>query len=519
MGAAGQGEPAVFLVGAGPGDPGLLTVRAAEILAFADLVLFDQLVPRRLLDIAKPGAELICVRDLPANHQDKYPALYARMIEAARAGKKVVRLKGGDPLVFGRGAEEVQALREAGLSYEVVPGVTAALATAAYLDVPLTHRLHTSAIAFLTGHELPTKHTGKLDWAALAQFPGVLAIYMGIARLPTIIAELVGHGRDPATPALIAERVSTGEMRSVSTTLGELEQARRKAGLEAPGLILIGEAVRHQVSPSWFEKRPLFGKRVLITRPRGQAVPMVRQLEKLGAVPFLLPTMEIRDAPHTATTDTILARLHTFQWAVFASVHGVQAVFRRFSAMGLDARAFGTVKLACVGARTAAALREHGLIADAVPTEGFNAESLAAELSERVRGQRVLIVRANRSREVLPVELAKVAEVESLIAYEQVDCVDVQSEAFASLRRGEIEYVTLFSGNSARALLGQFDEVLLGRVLRAEIKLVAISAETAKAIAALGFPTTAVAGEATAEGVLAAIVAHVGGSAAGDQHR
>jgi uroporphyrinogen III methyltransferase/synthase len=220
-------EPAVFVVGAGPGDPGLLTLRAAEILGFADLVLYDQLVPRRILDYARPGAELVCVRDLPANNQDKYPALYARMIEAAETGRKVVRLKGGDPLVFGRGGEEVQALRAAGVNYEVVPGVTAALATAAYLDVPLTHRLHTSAVAFLTGHELPSKQNSRLDWEALARFPGLLAIYMGIARLPIIVSELIKCGRDPNTPALIAERVSTGEMRSVITTLVELEQARR----------------------------------------------------------------------------------------------------------------------------------------------------------------------------------------------------------------------------------------------------------------------------------------------------
>ena len=206
-------EPRVFLVGAGPGDPGLLTLRAAELLARADLVLYDQLVPRRLLDLANPAAERVCVRDLPGQHPDKYPHIHALLIEAARAGKTVVRLKGGDPLVFGRGGEEAETLRAAGVAYEIVPGVTAALAAAAYLDIPLTHRQHASAVALVTGHELPNKPGNRLDWEALAAFPGTLAIYMGIARLPLIVAELLKHGKDPDTPAAIVERASTGDMR------------------------------------------------------------------------------------------------------------------------------------------------------------------------------------------------------------------------------------------------------------------------------------------------------------------
>lgn len=498
-------EPAVFVVGAGPGDPGLLTLRAAEILGFADLVLYDQLVPRRILDYARPGAELVCVRDLPANNQDKYPALYARMVEAANAGLKVVRLKGGDPLVFGRGGEEVQALRAAGVNYEVVPGVTAALATAAYLDVPLTHRLHTSAVAFLTGHELPSKQNSRLDWEALARFPGLLAIYMGIARLPIIVSELIKCGRDPSTPALIAERVSTGEMRSVITTLSELEQARRKAGLEAPGLILIGDAVQHAATPSWFEKRPLFGRRVLVTRPRHQAGPMVRQLEKLGAVPFVLPTLEIREPADFTALDAVISKLGSYQWVVFASANGVTGLLKRLHTLGYDARRFGSCKLAAVGARTAAALREHGLNADIVPAEAFIAESLSAELKSQVVNQRVLLVRANRGRDHLSTELGTIAEVETVVAYEQHDTVDINAEVFTSLRRGEIEFVPFFSSNSARALLSQFDETLLGRVLRNEIKLVAISSETARAIEQLGFPVVATAQQATADGLIDAI--------------
>jgi uroporphyrinogen III methyltransferase/synthase len=502
-------EPRVFLVGAGPGDPGLLTVRAVEILAAADLVLYDQLVPRRLLDFANPTAEVVCVRDLPTAAPDKPPAVHDRMIAAARQGKRVVRLKGGDPLVFGRGGEEADALRASGISYEVVPGVTAALATAAYLDIPLTHRGHTSAVALVTGHELPNKPSSRLDWEALARFPGMLAIYMGIARLPVIVAELLKYGKDPDTPAVIAERVSMGEMRSVSARLADLEAVRRAAGLEAPGLILIGEAARHRKAVSWFEARPLFGRRVLVTRPRHQAEGMVRKLERLGAVPFLLPTLDIRPPADFAPLDAALTKLRSadggYDWLAFTSANGVHAVTRRLSDLGRDLRDLGRVKLAAIGPKTAAALREYHLNADVVPAAAFIAEGLVEGLREAVRGQRVLLARANRGRDHLPVELAKVATVEQVTAYEQVDAVDPQAEAFAALRRGEVEFVTLSSSNSARALLGCFDDHLRGRVERGEVKLVAISPETGRVVRELGFPVATEATTYTADGLLEAV--------------
>ncbi|MGL4422840.1 MAG: uroporphyrinogen-III C-methyltransferase, partial [Gemmataceae bacterium] len=211
-------------MGAGPGHPGLLTLRGAEILAQADLILYDQLVTRRILDMGNPAAEKVCIREFPGQHPDKYPQVHARIVDEVRAGKVVVRLKGGDPLVFGRGGEEAEMLRASGVPYEIVPGVTAALAAAAYMDIPLTHRAYSSAVAFVTGHELPSKPHSKLDWRVIAAFPGTLAIYMGIARLPLIVAELLKHGRDPQTPAAVVERASTGEMRRITAPLIDLDQ-------------------------------------------------------------------------------------------------------------------------------------------------------------------------------------------------------------------------------------------------------------------------------------------------------
>ncbi len=499
-------EPRVFLAGAGPGDPGLLTLRAAEVLGRADLVLYDQLVPKRMLDFARADAEKICVRDLPGHHPDKYPHIYDRMLEAAREGKVVVRLKGGDPLIFGRGGEEAETLRNAGIPYEIVPGVTAALAAAAYLDVPLTHRAHTSAVAFITGHELPQKANNKLDWEALAKFPGTLAVYMGIARLPILVAELLKHGKDPETPTLIVERASLGEMRSVTTRLADLEAVRRAAGLEAPGLILIGEAVRHRQPSSWFEQRPLFGRRVLVTRPRRQAEEMVRRLELLGAVPSVLPALEIRDPADWSAVDAVLERLPEFDWLVFTSANGVEGLLKRLLARGADLRRLGRVKIAAVGPKTASVLRGFHLVADAVPKDVHSSEGLVELLAPSVGGKRVLLARANRGRETLPVELAKVCTVESVVVYEQHESLDTGSDAFAALRRGEIEFITLSSSNTARALLRAFDETLRGRVLRGDVKLVAISPETAAAVGEFGLPVDAVAELASGEGLIRAVI-------------
>ena len=254
-------------------------------------------------------AERVCVRDLPGNHPDKYPHIHQKLIEDATAGKTVVRLKGGDPLIFGRGGEEAEALRAAGVAYEIVPGVTAALAAGAYLELPLTHRSTRSAIAFVTGHELPNKPGNRLDWKALAAFPGTLAIYMGIARLPVIVGELLKYGKDPDTPAGIVERVSVGEQRSCSPRSATLEEARRHAGLEAPGLILIGDAVAQRPAHPWFESRPLFGQRVLVTRPAHQAGGMVRKLEHLGAVVSRMPVG--RDSRRRPTSHRSIARWTT----------------------------------------------------------------------------------------------------------------------------------------------------------------------------------------------------------------
>lgn len=490
-------------------------MRAAGILARAELVVHDQLVTSRILDLINPRAEIVCIRDLPGYHPEKCPHIYSLLIDRAKSGQVVVRLKGGDPLIFGRGGEEAEALRAAGVPYEIVPGVTAALAAAACLDMPLTHRRYASAVALVTGHELPSKPGNRLDWEALAKFPGTLAIYMGIARLPLIVAELVKYGKSPDTPACVVERAGTGDMRSVEATLATLDEARRLAGLEAPGMILIGEAVGHRQSPSWFESRPLFGQRVLVTRPGRQAEPMIRRLESLGAVVTHLPAVVIRPPADPAPLDRAIRALPSWNWVVFTSANGVEHVFERVRDLGLDLRVFGGVKLAAIGPKTAAALRKYHLEPDAVPADTFSSEGLVAALAPHVAGARVLLARANRGRDLLRSELAKIATVGLVTAYEQTDAADPNHEAFDLLRRGEIRFVTLSSSNVARAVLAGFDDTIRERVRRGDVELVAISPETGRVIRELGYPVAAEADRYTADGLIDAVISLAASRTAG----
>jgi uroporphyrinogen III methyltransferase/synthase len=415
-------------------------------------------------------------------------------------------LKGGDPFIFGRGGEEAEALRRAGIAFEVVPGVTSALGAAAFAGIPLTHRRLASAVALVTGHENPSKPDSSLDWAALARFPGTLVVYMGISRLPSIVEALVQHGKSPATPAAAIQRATTGEQHTLVTRLSDLPADVLKAGLTAPAVLVIGETVDLRAGLEWFEQRPLFGKRVLVTRPRGQSHDLVRRLEELGAAPVVLPAVEIRELTDWSAVDRVLGELTKYQWLVFTSANGVRALLNRLKVVGRDLRALGGIQLAAIGPATAEALRDFHLEPDLVPPKDFQSEALAEALRGRVAGQRVLLARADRGRDVLRQELAAVAQVDQVAVYSQVDAVDASSEVFDCLRRGEIDYVTLTSSNIARALLKALDEPCRARITAGEAKLVTISPVTSAAVAEFGLPVAAEAREYTSAGLVQALV-------------
>jgi uroporphyrinogen III methyltransferase / synthase len=496
----------VYLVGAGPGHPGYLTLRGLECLRQADFVLYDKLVSPVLLEYAPPHAERMCVTELAEHHVDRYEPVQSKLLEQARQGKCVVRLKGGDPFLFGRGGEEAEVLRQAGIDCEIVPGVTAALGAAACTGIPLTHRLHASAVAFVTGHEQPGKPESFLDWPALADFRGTLVFYMGMSRLAEITRTLIEHGKPADTPAVAVQWATLGEQHTVESTLERLPEAVIRAGITAPAVVIVGSVVGLRRHLAWFESRPLFGKRVLVTRPRHQTSELVDGLIALGAVPYVLPAVEIRDPPDWAPVDRALKRLDSYHWLVFTSVNGVNYFLKRLLQAGLDLRALGNLRLAAIGPKTAAALGDFHLQADVVPDK-YQSEDLAAELCKHIQpGQRVLLARADRGRDLLRQELARSAEVDQIAVYSQVDAIAPDSSALDHLRRGEIDYITLTSSNIARALINSLDEPCRERLKASDVKLVSISPVTSATVKELGFAVAAEAAQATSEGVLDALV-------------
>jgi uroporphyrinogen III methyltransferase/synthase len=493
----------VALVGAGPGNPGLLTARALELLARADLVLHDRLVPPRLLECVRPGARVVCVEAAHGCKPGRHAEVLREMIDAARGGLRVVRLKGGDPFLFARGGEDAEALRAAGVPCEVVPGVTAALGAASFAGMPLTDRRHAGAVAFVTGHRAADETT---DWETLARFPGTLVVYMGVARLAEVVAQLLRHGKLPSTPAAAVRWGTTPAQRTLTTTLAELPQTVREAGLEAPAVVIVGQVVGLRQGPSWFESLPLFGRHVLVTRPREQAGETARRLEELGAGVLLLPAVRIGEPSDWGPADRALAALRGYDWLVFTSANGVHALMRRLLASGHDVRALGGVRLAAIGPATADALRGYHLLPDLVPPV-YTSEGLAEALKGRAAGRRVLLARADRGRDLLRQELAAVADVEQVTVYSQSDAAEWDAEVLRRLRKGPLDFVTLTSANVARAFAGVLDEASRARIESGAVRLVTISGVTSEAVRGLGLPVAAEAPEATAAGVTDALVA------------
>lgn len=496
----------VYLVGAGPGDPGLVTIKGLECLARADLVLYDGLVNPLILLSARGHAERTCRSEDPGDRGRWQEEINARLIAAAREGKTVVRLKGGDPFVFGRGGEEAAALAKANVPFEIVPGVTAAVAASAYAGISLTHRDFASAVAFVTGHEDPRKAEGSLDYQALAAFPGTLVFYMGLNRLAQITRALVAAGKPPQTPAAVVSRATTPAQVTLCGTLADLAHKADEAKLHAPSVIIVGECVRQRETIGWFEKKPLFGKRIVISRPASQAASVVARLFDLGAQPILAPTIEILPPEEWQEVDRQLARLHDFDWIVFTSVNGVNFFFNRLWETGGDLRRLGNAKIAAIGEGTAQALAAFHLRADLVP-DSFRAEALAEALQPHVAGKRVLWARASRGRDVLPTELrASGAQLEELIVYRNIDVERLDPDVLRALETGDVDWVCLSSPSMARAFHRFLSSAARER-LGKPVRVASISPVTSAAVRELGLPVDAEATTYTWEGIFAAVVA------------
>jgi uroporphyrinogen III methyltransferase/synthase len=481
----------VHLVGAGPGDPGLLTAHALELIARADVIVYDRLIPVSALDGARPDAELIYAGKEGGGPSVGQPEIEALLLEHGSAGREVVRLKGGDPFVFGRGGEEAEALREAGVPFTIVPGITAGVAASAYAGIPVTHRDTSSAVAFVTGHEDPDKPESALDWTALARFPGTLVFYMGVRRLGAIAEQLIAHGRDGADPAAVIERGTLPEQRVASGTLETIAAVAAGQGIRAPAISVVGAVAGLRDQLAWFERRPLAGRRIAVTRARAQASGLAARLRSLGAVVLEAPAIRIN------ALDGPAPDLSRYDLVCLTSPNGVRALFDRLTASGADARAFAGIRVAAIGPGTAAALHAHGLTADIVP-ERFIAEGLVEALAD-VPITRALIARAAEARDVLPEALhERGAEVDVLSLYETVaePLSADQQQAVAGA-----DYVTFTSSSTVR-----FFFEAIGDGLAAQTRLASIGPVTSDALRERGHQPDVEATRHDIDGLIEALV-------------
>ncbi len=521
----------VSLVGAGPGDPELITVGGVARLARADCVVYDRLANPKLLVHAPRSAEMIYVGKQPDRHTLTQDEINALLIEKGRAGLRVVRLKGGDPFVFGRGGEEAEALSAAGVPFEVVPGVTSANAAPAYAGIPITHRALASSFTVVTGHEDPAKDSSSINWGRLAAGADTLVFLMGTGRLLEIATSLIAHGRAASTPVAVVEWGTLPRQRTVTGTLATIADAVRDAGIVAPAVTIVGEVAGLREGLRWFDKRPLIGKRILVTRTREQASELSRALAALGAEAIELPTIEIAPSHDAAEVASALENLRAsaYGWVVFTSANGVSVFMRHVQGAGFDARAFGRAQLAAIGPGTAAELALHGLQPDLVPAR-YVAEGLLDALASRVmRGQRILVPRASAARGTLIDGIAAMgARVDELTLYRSVVPLRPDASGLRRLHAGEIDIVTFASSSSVRNLIamlsddgnrpqeseapdstegaarGDSREAL--RVLRG-VRIAAIGPVTAQAVRDAGLDLAVMAEEHTIEGLVGAIVA------------
>ena len=479
----------VYLVGAGPGDPGLLTVRGAQLLGQADVVVYDRLAPRVLLDLAPASAQLLAAGKARGQVEMTQDEINAALIEHGAAGRTVVRLKGGDPFVFGRGGEEAEALRSAGIPFEVVPGITSAIAAPAYAGIPVTHRGRSTHVTVVTGHEDPDKGHADVDWDALGRAGGTLVILMGAGRIGDIAKRLIDGGRAADTPVAAVRNGTRPDQQTVRATLATIADA----DVQAPAAIVVGDVAALDLA--WFEGRPLFGRSVVVTRAREQASELRAKLEALGAQVIELPTIDIEPI------EFALPPLEQYGWLVFTSANGVTAFFERgLAPAGLDARALSGVRVAAIGTATLQALDRYGVRADVLP-ERFVAESLLESFPPPdTPGERVLLARAEQARDVLPSGLAERGyAVEVLVVYRTV--VSTPEPVDLERVRGDVDAITFTSSSTVT----NFCE-LAGELREPQPVVVSIGPVTSETARARGLRVDAEAAEHTIDGVVAALV-------------
>jgi uroporphyrinogen III methyltransferase/synthase len=507
----------VYLVGAGPGDPALITVRGAKLLAAADVVVYDYLSNPQLLSHA-PQAELIYVGKKAASHSMTQEEINNLLIDRAKQGQRVVRLKGGDPFVFGRGGEECEALHAAGIRFEVTPGVTAAIAAPAYAGIPVTHRDLNSSFTFITGHEKeeqyqdpqaklrdPGAAASDLDWNALAKLP-CLAFYMGVKSLPRICGKLIEHGMSATMSVAVIQWGTMPSQRTIVGTLENIAARAAEAKLSPPAMIIVGQVVSLRETLNWFETRPLFGQTIVVTRTRQQASELSERLIELGARVIEAPTIELHPSANWSKVDSALHNLSRYDWIIFTSANGLRFTKQRMTELGLDARSFGQAAIAAIGAATASAVRLELFVKVDLTPESFVAEALAdaLQLKDQIKGRRFLLLRADIARPLLAQRLQQggAAQVDDVPIYETKPATALSEELIQAIDAKEVTWITFTSSSTAKNFAS-----LLGDLRRIDgVKIASIGPITTQTLNELNLPPTVQADTFDIPGLINALV-------------
>jgi uroporphyrinogen III methyltransferase/synthase len=498
----------VYLVGAGPGDPELITLKGLECIKNADVIIYDYLASPGLLKHAREHAEIIYVGKKGGDHTLSQDRINALIAEKAQKGLTVTRLKGGDPFIFGRGGEEAEVLVDARIPFEIIPGVTSAIAAPAYAGIPLTHRKFTSTIAFVTGHEDPSKAESSIDWEAIARGIGTIVFLMGVKNLPHITDRLMHHGMPPETPVALVRWGTTPKQTTVSGTLDTIVERTKAAGLKPPAIIVVGHVVKLREKMQWFETRPLMGKSIVVTRAREQASDLVQHLSDLGAECLECPTIKVAPPGDVKPLDRAMENLSSYDWLIFTSVNGVNFFFERLFQKNKDVRALKDIHTAVIGPATEKRLFDFGLKSDIVPGS-YRAESVVKAFAEKdVTGKKILLPRAKEARPVLPLELKKMgADVDEVEAYRTHGVKDNADVLLARLKERSIDMITFTSSSTAKNFRALFPNEDLKDLIQG-VTIASIGPVTSDTARDLGFDVHIIAESYTIPGLCQAILKH-----------
>lgn len=499
----------VYLIGAGPGDPGLLTLKGKKLLEKADVVVYDRLVGDRILVFANPLAELIYVGKASGHHALSQDKINELLVEKASQGKNVARLKGGDPFLFGRGGEEALFVREHGIDFEVVPGVTSAIAVPAYAGIPVTHRDATSSFAVITGHEKPDKTASSIKWKEIANGVGTLVFLMGIENLGFIVDNLIKNGRSPNTPVALVRWGTLPEQEVLTGTLENIIKKVEESSFKPPAIIIVGEVVDLRQYLNWIEKKPLWGKKIVVTRSRKQASILVDRITELGGEAIEFPTIEISKEPDLSELHSCFSHIEDYSWIIFTSVNTVDIFFAELRLKGLDIRDLRGINICAIGPATRERLQLRGLQVDIVPKE-YKAEGIIAELEKNIRaGQMILLPRAWGARSVLPDSIRQMgAQVDEVFLYRSVPSIGISESTRNSIINGQVDLITFTSSSTVNNFVIMVGKENISNINN-RVKVACIGPITAETAGNHGFTVDIMAGKYTIDGLVEAILAGI----------